>query len=91
MIQDSEGRLYLLTYYQDRSPNEAIAVYAALDEVGTEWADPVHLTVGHRIQYSGMTLAAPRGGTANADFVDGVFPAGDRTDNKWVAFRIRLR
>jgi len=44
---------------------------------------------GHRVDYSGIAVATPRGGTPLADVIDGVFP----TDNgkKVIYFRIQLR
>ena len=92
LTEDSRGRLYLLTYAMDGSPEDTMAVYAAADERGTRWEAPVRIQLGgYIIRYSGVTIAAPRGGTGLADYVDGAFPAGDDNDNEWVHFRIRLR
>jgi hypothetical protein len=92
MTQDSEGTLYLLAYRFGGGSRSSLDVYAALDDLGAEWANPVKIPFGeHEIRYSGITLAAPRTGTQNADYVDGAFPAGDSSDNEWVAFRLTLR
>ena len=92
IIEDTQRRLYLITYWMNASPDEPVSVYASLDDIGTMWAEPVELYFrDHVIQYSGITLAAPRGGVAPADYIDGGFPSGDGSDNEWVHFRIKLR
>ncbi len=93
LSQDTQGRLYLLTYAMNGSPNDSLAVYAAEDETGTLWSAPVHISLGGRVvRYSGITLATPRGGTQLTDFIDGAFPAGDNYNSpEWVHFRLRLR
>lgn len=67
IIQDTAGRFYLIG-------TTAIVPAGATD--GTELGAPVPLDLrGHAVEYSGMALAAPRGGTPLADVVDAVFPS----------------
>jgi len=81
MIQDTAGRFYLIG---------TTAIVPADSEDGTTLGQPVPLDLkGHKVEYSGMAVAAPRGGTPPADFVDAVFPTGD--GKKVVYCRIRLR
>jgi hypothetical protein len=81
LVQDSTGKFYLLG---------STAIVPADAEDGTTLGQPVPLDLkGHQVEYSGIAVAAPRGGTPPADFVDGVFPTdGGR---KVVYCRIRLR
>lgn len=81
MIQDTTGRFYLIG---------TTAIIPAGAEDGTQLGEPVPLDLkGHTVEYSGMGLAAPRGGTPLADFVDGVFPSA--AGKQVVYVRIRLR
>jgi hypothetical protein len=81
LIQDGAGRFYLLG---------STAIVPADSEDGTTLGRPVSLDLkGYAVEYSGIAITSPRGGTPPADFVDGVFPAGD--GKKVVYCRIRLR
>ena len=81
MVQDTTGRFYLLG---------TTAIIPADSVDGTALQAPVPLDLGGRkVEYSGMAVAAPRGGTPPADVVDIVFPTGDGKHVVYV--RIRLR
>jgi hypothetical protein len=81
MIQDSTGRFYLIG---------TTAIVPADAEDGTTLDKPVTLDLkGYEVEYSGIAIAAPRGGTPPADFVDGVFPTGKGT--QVVYLRIKLK
>jgi hypothetical protein len=68
IIQDTGGRFYLLG---------TKAIVPADSDDGTVLDKPIPLDLkGYQVEYSGMALAAPRGGTPLADFVDAVFPSG---------------
>lgn len=57
---------------------------------GTELGEPVPLDLrGHAVEYSGMALAAPRGGTPLADVVDAVFPADKGKTVVYVRIQIK--
>lgn len=67
-----EGRWETLA--EGASGREPMNLMAAPD--GTELGEPVSLDLrGHAVEYSGMGIAAPRGGTPPGDVVDAVFPA----------------
>ena len=93
LIEDSQGRLYLLKYGMDSSPEDAeLVVFAAEDDLGATWSERARLPLdGHVIRYSGVTLASPRGGTGLADIVDGAYPSGTDDGPDWVHFRVQLR
>jgi hypothetical protein len=81
MLQDSTGRFYLLG---------ATAIVPADSEDGTTLGKPVPLDLkNYKVEYSGIAVAAPRGGTPPADVVDGVFPTDD--GRRVVYIRIRLK
>jgi hypothetical protein len=83
MIQDAAGRFYLLG-------TTAIIPAAADSEDGTALGRPVPLDLkGYPVEYSGIAVAAPRGGTPLADAIDCVFPTA--AGKKVVYCRIRLR
>jgi len=86
IIQDRRGRFYILSA---REGGSVINVYPSLSDDGTVLGVPTPLDLkGYHLTYFGLALAAPRCGTALADDVDGVFPAGK--GKKWVYFRVRL-
>jgi hypothetical protein len=86
MIQDTQGAFYYVCW----DGNTALTVYKATDEYGLQVGDPVRLPLqGYKVGLS-VFLAAPRSGTALADYVDGVFQTDEPTP-KWVYVRIRLR
>jgi len=81
LLQDSTGRFYLLG---------TTAVIPADSEDGTVLGNPVLLDLkGYKVEYSGIAVSAPRGGTPVADVVDCVFPANG--GRQVVSFRLRLR
>ncbi len=81
MIQDTAGRFYLLG---------TTAIIPADAEDGTELGEPVPLDLGgHAVEYSGLSIAAPRGGTPLADFVDAVFPSDHGKSVVYVRIRIK--
>jgi hypothetical protein len=80
IFQDAAGRFYLLG---------TTAIIPADAEDGTKLGKPVPLDLdGHAVEYSGISIAVPRGGTPPADFVDGVFPTDQ--GRKVVYLRIQL-
>jgi len=86
LLEDSTGRLYWL-YGRDTD----VFLYPAANEDGTALDDPIPLDLGgHGVTYSGIHVAAPRGGTPPSDYVEAAFPSGDN-GNLWVYFRLRLR
>lgn len=85
LVQDRRGRLYLIGANSDH-----ITIYTATPPRDFRFHSPVRIDLkGYNVAYSGIALAAPRGGVPPADFVDGVFPSGQ--GEKWVYFRINLR
>ena len=81
MIQDTAGRFYLIG-------TTAIVPAGATD--GTELAAAVPLDLGgHAVEYSGMALASPRGGTLLADVVDAVFPSDQGRSVVYVRIQIK--
>lgn len=83
LIQDTAGRFYLIG---------PAAVIPAGATDGTELGEPVPLDLGgHAVEYSGIALAAPRGGTPLADVVDAVFPADKGKTIVYVRIRLRGR
>ncbi len=81
IIQDTAGRFYLIT-------PRALVPCDSTD--GTKPGTPVPLDLkGHEPEYSGIALAAPRGGTPLADAVDCVFPADK--GKKVVYIRVTLK
>lgn len=82
IIQDTKGRFYLLA-------SQGL-VFAATSEDGTALGAPVVMDLhGYAVEYSGITLAAPRCGVPLADWVDAAFPSGH--EKQWIYFRLRLR
>ena len=81
IIQDTTGRFYLIG-------TTAIVPIGATD--GTELGAPVPLDLGgHALEYSGLSIAAPRGGTPLADFVDAVFPSDQGKSVVYVRIQIK--
>ncbi len=83
LIQDTSGRFFVIT-----GCGQALFIYPADTNDGTQLANPVRLDVSAYPLSSWFWLAVPRGGTARADYVDGVYAAGG--DNQLVYFRARL-
>ncbi|MBA4387322.1 MAG: hypothetical protein C0404_05030 [Verrucomicrobia bacterium] len=81
MLQDSTGRFYLLG---------TTAIIPSDSEDGTKPGKPVPLELNdHMVEYSGIAVSSPRGGTPPSDIIDCVFPtAGGK---QVVYFRLRLR
>lgn len=80
IFQDAAGRFYLLG---------TTAIIPADSEDGTKLGQPIPLDLhGYGVEYSGISIAVPRGGTPPADFVDGVFPTDQ--GRKVVYIRIQL-
>jgi len=92
LIEDSAGQLYLL----DIPYNSHILRLYTLDKQHN-FSEPRLLPIGDAqdegtnfgLQYAGMSVTAPRSGSAPADFVDVIYPNADRTN--WIYFRLRLR
>ena len=81
LIQDTAGRFYMIG---------TTAVIPCDSDDGTMPGEPMPMDLsGYIVEYSGISIAAPRGGTPLTDFVDGVFPTGGGTQVVYV--RIRLR
>jgi len=81
LLQDAEGNFYLLG---------TTAIIPADSEDGTSLGKPVPLDLhGYKVEYSGISIAAPRGGTPRANYVDGVFPTDQ--GRKVIYFRIQLK
>ncbi len=89
IIQDTVGRFYLMSGW-DNNGGE-IRIYPADSVDGTQLGQLVTLNVSpYQVRFPGLMLAAPRTGTALADYVDAMFPAGTSAD-QWVYVRVRLR
>jgi hypothetical protein len=80
LIQDTQERFYII------GSNGVVA--QASNEEGTEFQQPISLDFqGYNVDYSGISLAAPRCGVPLNSFVDGVYPSDGNT---YVYFRLRL-
>jgi len=80
LLQDQTGRFYLLG---------TTAIIPADADDGTTLGKPVRLDLqGYRVEYSGIAIAAPRGGTPPSNVVDAIFPTENGT--KVVYIRIEL-
>ncbi len=89
LLQDTTGRFYLLAGWENNGG--VLYIYPADSADGTQLGQAVVLDLaGYQVRYPGLMLAAPRTGTALADYVDAVFPAGQSAE-QWVYVRVRLR
>lgn len=81
IIQDAAGRFYLIG---------TTAIIPADADDGTRLGEPVPLALkDFKVEYSGIALAAPRGGTPLADVVDAVFPTDQGKTVVYVRMRLR--
>ena len=84
MIQDTTGQFYVLSHC-----GSTLYVWPGDSVDGTQLGAPVSLDVSAYPVDSWFWLAAPRGGSPVADYVDGVYSANN--DTQLIYFRVRFR
>ena len=85
--EDTEGQLYLLDLPYNAN---VLRLYEVNNfEMSAPALIPIDAEGNPGLQYAGMSITAPRTGSAPADFVDVIYPNADRTN--WIYFRVQLR
>ena len=78
-IQDGKGNFYVLS-------GAGYLMPAGAD--GTTYSTPITIDLqGFKVDYPGVAVASPRGGTPVSDTVDAIFADGE---GRWVYFQIQL-